>query len=348
MRKTNLRNWEYNSDLENLLFTAQRLDEVLFFYTQDTYKANVLNTRMLIDEFLEVRDSIEAGLLNEKNDEAVVEEIIWSLERDKEATQIIGERVVENLKKNIGSIGIKERVKYFRLLQSQLSGKKYFNAIKNALKNAVRIEKKREIERLILQFVCEAKNQGYNTRYIYRCVNEIFFVDEVNSYETIDIFLNRFNGTSQKYIVYIEVNEEIGNICVNLTNALRKVNVELMEEQDIPEGIRVSGKKKVLKFQYIEALDNYAALESAQGIIKIMGHFYAFYRHNIEMSVKGGYTSLKGDKIIYVRPEVIGIKKSAKSSSLEKSTSSTKDLFNIARSNPMNFYILSRIMEHSC
>ena len=345
MRKTNLRNWEYNSDLENLLFTAQRLDEVLFFYTQDTYKANVLNTRMLIDEFLEVRDSIEAGLLNEKNDEAVVEEIIWSLERDKEATQIIGERVVENLKKNIGSIGIKERVKYFRLLQSQLSGKKYFNAIKNALKNAVRIEKKREIERLILQFVCEAKNQGYNTRYIYRCVNEIFFVDEVNSYETIDIFLNRFNGTSQKYIVYIEVNEEIGNICVNLTNALRKVNVELMEEQDIPEGIRVSGKKKVLKFQYIEALDNYAALESAQGIIKIMGHFYAFYRHNIEMSVKGGYTSLKGDKIIYVRPEVIGIKKSAKSSSLEKSTSSTKDLFNIARSNPMNFYILSRIME---
>lgn len=166
MRKTNLRNWEYNSDLENLLFTAQRLDEVLFFYTQDTYKANVLNTRMLIDEFLEVRDSIEAGLLNEKNDEAVVEEIIWSLERDKEATQIIGEKVVENLKKNIGSIGIKERVKYFRLLQSQLSGKKYFNAIKNALKNAVRIEKKREIERLILQFVCEAKNQGYNTRYI--------------------------------------------------------------------------------------------------------------------------------------------------------------------------------------
>lgn len=79
---------------------------------------------------------------------------------------------------------------------------------------------------------------------IYRCVNEIFFVDEVNSYETIDIFLNRFNGTSQKYIVYIEVNEEIGNICVNLTNALRKVNVELMEEQDIPEGIRVSGKKR--------------------------------------------------------------------------------------------------------
>ena len=173
-----------------------------------------------------------------------------------------------------------------------------------------------------------------------------FFGKEVNSFETMEQFLSKFNCIRQKYIVYVEVNEEIGNICVNLTNALRQVNVELLSRENIPNQINISSDKgKVLKFQYILALDNYTALEFAQNIIKTMGHFYAFYRHNIEVGVKGGYTSVEDDKLVYVRPEVIGIKKSAKVSSLEKSTSSTRDLFSIARSNSVNFYILSRIME---
>ena len=55
MRKTTLKNWDYNSSLDNLLYTAQRLDEALFFYTRDTYKASIFNSKMLINEFLAVR-----------------------------------------------------------------------------------------------------------------------------------------------------------------------------------------------------------------------------------------------------------------------------------------------------
>lgn len=346
MIKNSIKTWNYNKDLENLLFAAQRLDEALFFYTQDTYKANIFNTKTLIDEFLEVRDNIDLGLLNEKNDEAVIDEILWSLSRDKEAIAVIGEDVVNDLKKKLGAMSAKEKVKYFSVLQSRLSGVEYFETIKSALQYAVREEQKKEIDRLVVQFICEAKNQGYNTRYIYKCVKQLFFIENVNSIDTLDAFLERFNCEKHKYIVYVEVNEEIGNICVSLTNALKDLEVELLEAKDIPEEINITTQKgKALRFQYVIALDNYSALEVAQSIIKTMGHFYVFYRHNIEVGVVGGYTAEDSGKVVYLRPEVTGIKKSAKNSSLEKSTSNTKDLFNIARSNPMNFYILSRVME---
>lgn len=347
MKQNNIKNWKYSSDLENLLFTAQRLDEVLFFYTHDTYKANVMNTKMLIDEFLEVRDSIDAGLLKEKNDEPVISEFLWSLAKDTEAKKIIGEKIVEDLKKNIGSLSIKEKVKYFRYLQAKLLGSIYFDTIKKAFEKAVKEEKKNEIDRLILQFVCEAKNQGYSARYIHKCVHEIFFGTEVNSYRTIELFLERFNGIPQNYTVYVVVNEEIGKICINLMHALREVKIELLERKDIPNEIVniVDNTVGVLKFENIEALDNYSAVEFAHSIVKTMGHFYAFYRHNIETITLRGYVSSENGKVEYVRPEVTGIKKSAKVGSFEKAKTNASEVFDIARSSPMNFYFLSRIME---
>lgn len=346
MKKINLNNWKYNEELENVLFAVQRLDEILFFYTQDTYKASIYNTKTLIDEYLEVRDYIEDGLLYDKNDEPVLEELMWSLGRDKEAQKVIGKEFVNYLIKNKGSLNNKEKVKFFRLIQSRLEGNKYFDEIKETLKRSVRTEKKKEIDRVLLQFVCEAKNQGYNIKYIYGCLNKVFFTKEVNSIESIDEFIDCFNCKSQKYVVYVEVNEEIGDICVRLTHVLKNIEVELLQKGSIPSSISISNPdRKLLKFKYIDALDNYAALEIVRGIVKNMGQFYAFYRHNIEMEVSAGYTTVDEQKYDYICPEVTGIKKSAKIYSRQKSTIETTDLFDIARSSRLNFYFLSRIME---
>ena len=51
--KLSLPRWDNtNGDLDGLLYFAQRLDEMLFNFSIDLYKAPVLNTHSLLVEYL--------------------------------------------------------------------------------------------------------------------------------------------------------------------------------------------------------------------------------------------------------------------------------------------------------
>lgn len=43
MIKRNLKNWSNVSSMQGMLFFVQRMDELLFHYSMDTYKAQTLN-----------------------------------------------------------------------------------------------------------------------------------------------------------------------------------------------------------------------------------------------------------------------------------------------------------------
>lgn len=45
MRKNNLEAWTYTSSLNCLLFFAQRMDELLFHHTTDSYRYSALSIR---------------------------------------------------------------------------------------------------------------------------------------------------------------------------------------------------------------------------------------------------------------------------------------------------------------
>ena len=67
MIKRGLKNWKDISDLQGMLFFGQRMDELLFHYSMDTYKTPTLNIKLLLREYLETVDSIKEGLLKDKN-----------------------------------------------------------------------------------------------------------------------------------------------------------------------------------------------------------------------------------------------------------------------------------------
>ena len=46
MKQYDLRNWTISEETEGLLFFAQRMDEILFDYTVDSYKGRMLNSFM--------------------------------------------------------------------------------------------------------------------------------------------------------------------------------------------------------------------------------------------------------------------------------------------------------------
>lgn len=166
---------------------------------------------------------------------------------------------------------------------------------------------------------------------------------KIISQSNFDAFLEHFNCESSQYTVYIVVNQELAEIGVNIVNAIRGIEIEIIS--DIPNGICVQRDEKVLRFKQVEALDEYTAIDSANELINIMGYFYSFYRHNIKVQIRSRYVEKEGEQLHIVRPEVRGIKKSAQIYSREESTNGANDLLKLSMTSLKNFYMLTRIME---
>ena len=67
MRQNNITKWKYDSSLNCLLFFAQRLDELLFHHTTDTYRYPSLSLRGLAAEYCSVYSDVRTGTVNKKN-----------------------------------------------------------------------------------------------------------------------------------------------------------------------------------------------------------------------------------------------------------------------------------------
>lgn len=60
MRQNNITKWKYDSSLNCPLFFAQRLDELLFHHTTDTYRYPSLSLRGLAAEYCSVYSDVKS------------------------------------------------------------------------------------------------------------------------------------------------------------------------------------------------------------------------------------------------------------------------------------------------
>ena len=127
MKQYNLRNWTISEETEGLLFFAQRMDEILFDYTVDSYKGRMLNSFMLIIEALKTIADIESAKIESAHLKYVIEELNWSLQQD-----IVVHQLLENEKELFIPISFDENNKDYtliknilKLLSNKISPKKY-------------------------------------------------------------------------------------------------------------------------------------------------------------------------------------------------------------------------------
>lgn len=89
MKLKNLDQWDFEGEVESLLFFAQRMDELLFLYSLDTYKPPCLNAPYLVKEALSVVEEVENGVIEESAIKKVMDELRWSLAGDLIAKKAI-------------------------------------------------------------------------------------------------------------------------------------------------------------------------------------------------------------------------------------------------------------------
>lgn len=212
MRQNNITKWKYDSSLNCLLFFAQRLDELLFHHTTDTYRYPSLSLRGLAAEYCSVYSDVRTGTVNKKNLEHIIEELSGRLDHDDIAKNILTEEFSSRFIKSHKSWDIKTQFENAQYIGRKLSNKTYYNHIVESLKHLINENKQKcEIDVKASAFVRELLDCGYNENYVFQMLHEVFFHKEVSSLESLDDFFSRFDFSEKSYDVFIGYSKDINN-----------------------------------------------------------------------------------------------------------------------------------------
>ncbi|MFH7348856.1 hypothetical protein L1A45_09520 [Acinetobacter variabilis] len=81
--------WHQKDNLSLVLFFGQRLDELFFDYTLDTYKPPALNPTFICREALALINEVENETIDRNNLSFVLEELEWALRNDLVVKEIL-------------------------------------------------------------------------------------------------------------------------------------------------------------------------------------------------------------------------------------------------------------------
>ena len=344
MRQNNITKWKYDSSLNCLLFFAQRLDELLFHHTTDTYRYPSLSLRGLAAEYCSVYHDAKIGTINKKNLEHIIEELSGRLDCDDVAKEILTKEFCSRFIKNYKSWDIKTQFENVQYIGRKLSNRTYYKYIIERLKHLISENKEKyEIDVKAVAFVRELLDCGYNENYIYQMLHEVFFYKEVSSLESLDDFFSRFDFSEKRYNVFIGYSKDISSL-LPLYEKLEvsDLNVSIVDPASVPTGIKTKRQKTILKFEHIESYDMYSAFEIADAISSCVANSYAFFRHDPNQMRTYGQVVDEQNKITTILPKKL-LKYRVSSLSREDSAKSAESLIKVLFKNLENLSNFSGI-----
>ena len=344
MRQNNITKWKYDASLNCLLFFAQRLDELLFHHTTDTYRYSSLSLRGLAAEYCSVYRDAKIGTINKKNLEHIIEELSGRLNCDDVAKEILTKEFCSRFIKNYKSWDIKTQFENVQYIGRKLSNRTYYKYIIERLKHLISENKKKcEIDVKAAAFVRELLDCGYNENYIYQMLHEVFFYKEVSSLESLDDFFSRFDFSEKRYNVFIGYSKDISSL-LPLYEKLEvsDLNVSIVDPTSVPTGIKTKRQKTILKFEHIESYDMYSAFEIADAISSCVANSYAFFRHDPNQMRTYGQVVDEQNKITTILPKKL-LKYRVSSLSRDASAKSAESLIKVLFKNLENLSNFSGI-----
>jgi len=315
MKKLRTDNWANVEELNSLLFFAQRLNEMLFDYTLDTFKPRVLNTVILIKEALQTFTDIEDGKIDNNHIEYVIEELNWSYSIDNIAKYILGEE--STIFFPIKDSGKKDDLKLrLELLNQKISINSYFNAIKKFITEAVINNEKNKIDESANAFVSLLKNVGFSQGYLFHKTHNFFFnpANQITSLEQINDFLDFFIIEAKNYEVVFKVSknyEELSDIYTFYR--IEKVEADSIESEDEKVNNFISSmtdEQILLSCKKIQHLDLISARRNAYKLLNKLCDYFSFFHHKEKLLISLDCIARSSDESYqYVNQPVSPMKK---------------------------------------
>lgn len=346
MRVNNISNWEYSESLNTMLFFAQRLDELLFHHSTDSYRYPVLSIIGLCDEFIRVYEDVENKIIHEKNIDHILDEILSRLKEDTVAISIISPEFKERIIKESKAWNKREKYDNILYIRRKLGAGKYYKKVIELLKNCISNNNdKRLVDRYSGILVRVLIDAGYSENYIFNCVHNSFFYQKVTGIDSFENFVKEFSFDEKEYDVFIGFSQDFSSL-MPLFNRIKagESDITLMHANSLPMGVKARGQKTILKFHKVKALDIFSAYEMVREISSVIINAFAYYSH-IRNKVKVYGQVIDEKKRITSIDDQDLLKYRVSSLSYEESTHNAENMLNITFSTIFNMREISKITE---
>lgn len=346
MRQKSLGAWTYTSSLDCLLFFAQRLDELLFHHTTDTYRCSTLSIRGLAAEYCEVYRDVKSGVISKKNLTHIIEEFADRLKNDDIAKAILTDEFTIRFLKNYLSWDVKSQYENMQYVGRKLSNRVYYNRVVDQLKKLiVENTQKQIIDITASTFIRELLDCGYNENYIFSMLNEVFFHKSVSTVESLDNFFSKFDFSQKKYDVYIGYSNDMSALFPLFEKLqVSDLKVSMVNSNSVPIGIKTKRQKTILKFEAIESYDTYSAFGIADAISSCVVNSYSFFRHNPNEIRTYGQVVGEDYAITTISPQKL-LKSRVSALSREDATKNAETLIKILFANYENILSFSKVTK---
>ena len=213
MNYRDISHWKTHTLGDGFIYCIQRLDELLFDYTIDSFKPRALNSPSLCVELLDTINEVEQGNIDKKNIEHIISELRHSLKRDKVAKKLLSTNVdyFINYDDKLSLRNLKLKVS---VLERSLERYRYIQKIQSSLYNSIVKNNKDDINYFISNYVTTFINWGISKHYLYEKMNQFFFNKDmsIDSNEKIIDFFELVYPRSHNYSVFFKVAKNITNV----------------------------------------------------------------------------------------------------------------------------------------
>jgi len=285
LARPQIRRWMESPDLDMLLLFAQSLEEMLFDYTIDSFKARALNLHSSLIELAFVVNWAKQGrvslgalipLLEELSDRIRLDPVLSTEERatfavylerlnnDRAKPEVVG-RVVDAMLMEIGGF--------------------YWERLLGAIPEAVAQPKNSKVVRsLANSFVAEAELQGYHRSFVFHAARRYFWGQRIECPGTVKGFLDLFNGVGKQFTFVFRVSAEFSA----MADVLEDFGASVSDTPPVLDAPSPAVRRFLQDGQYshyctiegIEANDAIFARLRAEHRIQTIAGIYAFHVHH--------------------------------------------------------------------
>lgn len=283
MRFRNLARWAEDDALDGLKFFAQRLDELLFDYTLDSYKPSALNASFLTKEALNLISDIENGNIDYQALSHVLDELIWAVQNDKVAKSLL-DTDIEYYTAIADESGLSALKLRLEVLDRTLNPPRYIKAVFNALEEKIATVEKKEIDALARTLVTSLVNSRLSKQHLYNTVLQSFFHEgpQISDLSGLRPFLDSLVPKAHRFDVLLLTSKNIQSVSTSIDAFKLKIPQELPEKL-----LKVSQQNKFepnedetyVLASGIKAYDMYSARQEAIRNLDNLSDLLSLFQH---------------------------------------------------------------------
>lgn len=271
MRFYKLNSWDPNFKHDGLLYFTQRIQEMLFYYSAHIYKTPVLNTYLLVREYLNVAELVKSNTINENHLKYIMDEFQDTFSNDLIIREYINEDKRADILQKINSATTQDQVKIMSYLLNFLGD--YNRWCIEYLKKIVPQEKeKKKIERALRCLIPGLIGAGYSHEFIFYYNRFVFSDSKVDSIDSLSKFLDRFDFKKRQYDIYLAINKDAFSFRDILE---RHLQVIFDIDVDVSDLKYDRNKYNVIKM-HVKAFDERSASNGAYEALSLFFRYYNF------------------------------------------------------------------------